>query len=165
MRTLLLLVPALLLACAPAEVDVGTGDDDFTADARTEEGFHAKDSCESGREFHEYVVEIDLTDREKPKYRIHHGMADRRILGEQNMRISLRDGTVWESDDLKSYPFAWQGFDRENPWIPLPLPKDFLDKAFQVVEQGRYNLEKWEVTVNVPQHRDPSCGHDFYRTP
>lgn len=180
MRTVLALAvaSALMFGCgAPVGDEAGATNDALTADA--DRNFHPTNQCyvESP-----YTAEIDLSDRANPKYRIRHSfeVAER---GKQNINLQLRDGSRWESpDDLVSRRSSadWDGVDvndgeavrrrteqasARDPWDPLPVPKEFLDKAFEVNKDGLYNLQSWEVIINVPWISlgpDPVCRHDFY---
>lgn len=116
-----------------------------------------------------FPPDIDLSDREHPRYRIRHKSSTEEIIGKQNINIYLHDGSVWRSDDnliarrtyFGSSPDEYTAARENDPWEPLPVPKEFLDKAFELTKYGKYNLLAWEVVMNEIGP-DKKCRKEFY---
>lgn len=136
--------------------------------------FHPQDRCTLPEKSNPWLYadpEIDLSDRNHPRYRLRHTYSAHEIVGKQNINIYLRDGTAWRSDDnlvARRWSIDRREIDAEDmadirdPWEPLPVPKEFLDKAFEVMPSGKYNLLAWEAVLNRPLHSDFTCRHEFY---
>jgi hypothetical protein len=150
----------------------------------TDKQLFLRQSCGTEEGF--YQADLDLSDREHPRYRLRTDLPkgdtgrDTRTFTHNNINIKLRNGHEWRSpDSLLSRPSSFDPMtvnvndsaavmqataaaDARDPWDDLPIPQSFLDEAFSVRADGLREIYKWEAVFDVPLSPDESCAGTFY---